>query len=110
MKIIDAHLHLFPPSPGTDAMAEGVGHKNSVEHLRQVYGTLGMVHGVIMGNRSLETDYHNYPADLFHYCVGLDSALMEGGERVILLWTSRTAPGRAGTAPPPPASGPGRLR
>ena len=83
MKIIDAHLHLFPPSPGTDAMAEGVGHKNSVEHLRQVYGTLGMVHGVIMGNRSLETDYHNYPADLFHYCVGLDSALMGQGKTPI---------------------------
>ena len=25
MRIIDAHLHLFPPSPDTDAMAEGVG-------------------------------------------------------------------------------------
>ena len=46
MKIIDAHLHLFPPSPDTDAMAEQVGHKNSTAHLRQVYGELGMVHGV----------------------------------------------------------------
>lgn len=26
MKIIDAHLHLFPSEPGTDAMAEAVGH------------------------------------------------------------------------------------
>ena len=25
MKIIDAHLHLFPSEPGTDAMAEAVG-------------------------------------------------------------------------------------
>ena len=42
MKIIDAHLHLFPPEPRTDAMAEAVGHQNSVEHLRQAYGELGI--------------------------------------------------------------------
>ena len=83
MKIIDAHLHLFPSEPRTDAMAEGVGHVNSVDHLRQVYGKLEMVHGVVMGNRSMEVEYHNYPADLFHYCVGLDSSLMEGGMRLI---------------------------
>ncbi len=83
MRIIDAHLHLFPSEPRTDAMAEGVGHKNSVEHLRQVYGELNLVHGVVMGNRSLEVSYHSYPADLFHYCVGLDSTLMEGGKRLI---------------------------
>lgn len=83
MKIIDAHLHLFPPDARTEAMAKAVGHENSVPHLRQVYGQLEMVHGVVMGNRSLEVDYHHYPADLFHYCVGLDSTLMEGGRRVI---------------------------
>ncbi|OUQ78338.1 amidohydrolase family protein [Flavonifractor sp. An100] len=83
MKIIDAHLHLFPPDPRTDEMARGVGHENSVDHLRQVYGELEMVHGVVMGNRSLEVSYHNYPSDLFHYCVGLDSTLMEGGKRLI---------------------------
>ena len=49
MKIIDAHLHIFPSEPGTDAMARGVGHENSVEHLRQVYGELEIVHGVVMG-------------------------------------------------------------
>ena len=64
MKIIDAHLHIFPSEPGTDAMARGVGHENSVEHLRQVYGELEIVHGVVMGNRSLETGFHNYPRDL----------------------------------------------
>ena len=64
MKIIDAHLHIFPSEPGTDAMARGVGHENSVEHLRQVYGELEIVHGVVMGNRSLEPDYHCYPAPM----------------------------------------------
>ena len=83
MRIIDAHLHLFPPSPDTDAMAEKVGHKNSTDHLRQVYEEVGMVHGVVMGNRSLDPAYHNYPADLFHYCIGLDSALMGRGERPV---------------------------
>lgn len=82
MKIIDAHLHLFPSEPGTNAMAEGVGHKNSVDHLRQVYGELNIVHGVVMGNRSLETGYHNYPGDLFHYCVGLDSLVLKRGTQV----------------------------
>jgi len=83
MKIIDAHLHLFPSEPRTDAMAQGVGHENSIDHLRQAYGQLDMVHGVVMGNRSLEVDYHQYPQDLFHYCVGLDSSLMMESERVI---------------------------
>ena len=88
MKIIDAHLHIFPSEPGTDAMARGVGHENSVEHLRQVYGELEIVHGVVMGNRSLETGFHNYPRDLFHYCVGLDShVLLEhlGQDRAVQL-------------------------
>lgn len=83
MKIIDAHLHLFPSEPRTDALAERVGHKNSIDHLRHVYGDLNIVHGVVMGNRSLERSYHSYPAGLFHYCIGLDSTLMEGGKRLI---------------------------
>lgn len=81
MKIIDAHLHLFP-EPWADEVARGVGHENTVEHLRLAYGELGVVHGVVMGNRSLETDRHDYPADLFHYCVGLDSMVLDGGRTV----------------------------
>ena len=76
MKIIDAHLHLFPQEDWAEQTAQGVGHHNSVDHLRQVYGQLGMVHGVVMGNHSLETGKHDYPADLFHYCVGLDSLVL----------------------------------
>lgn len=83
MKIIDAHMHLFPSEPHTDAMAQAVGHENSTDHLRRVYRELDMVHGVVMGNHSLEVEYHSYPADLFHYCVGLDSFLLEGGRRLI---------------------------
>ena len=32
MKIIDAHLHLFPSEPKTDAMAQEWATKNSVAH------------------------------------------------------------------------------
>lgn len=78
MKIIDAHLHIFRPSRGP-MHGPWVGHENSVEHLRQVYGELEIVHGVVMGNRSLETGFHNYPRDLFHYCVGLDSLVLRRG-------------------------------
>ena len=77
MKIIDAHLHLFPnDTPRPEQLASAVGHHNSIEHLREVYGQLEIVHGVVMGNRSMEPAYHNYPSDLFHYCIGLDSSLM----------------------------------
>ena len=79
MKIIDAHLHLFPSEPGIDAVAEKVGHVNSTDHLREAYGKLNIVHGVVMGNYSLDVKDHQHPADLFHYCVGLDSLLMKDG-------------------------------
>ena len=78
MRIIDAHLHLFPnDTPRAEELARAAGHHNSTEHLRQVYGQLNIVHGVVMGNRSADPAYHDYPADLFHYCLGMDSALME---------------------------------
>ena len=78
MRIIDAHLHLFPEEdPQTEAMAQAVGHHNSAAHLRQIYPELEIVHGVVMGNRSLWATDHDYPSDLFHYCVGLDSALVK---------------------------------
>ena len=77
MKIIDAHLHLFPTDEDwAEQSAQRVGHHNSIDHLRREYERLGMVHGVVMGNRSLKVEYHNYPRDLFHYCVGLDSSMM----------------------------------
>ena len=84
MKIIDAHLHLFPQDePWAEQTAQSVGHHNSWDHLRTVYGELNILHGVVMGNRSLEPSYHQYPADLFHYCIGLDSVLMDKGQRAV---------------------------
>ncbi|MCI8802147.1 MAG: amidohydrolase [Oscillibacter sp.] len=77
--IIDAHLHLFT-GPDAGERARQVGHENSTAHLRQVYQELGILHGVIMGNGGLELEAHDYPPDLFHYCVGLDSGLLGGVE------------------------------
>ena len=82
MKIIDAHLHLFSED-SAEEMARQVGHHNNVDHLREVYGELHIAHGVVMGNHSLELRRHDYPTDLFHYCVGLDSAPAGGRSRVI---------------------------
>lgn len=65
MKIIDAHLHIFPSEPRTDAMAEKVGHVNSIDHLREVYGQLDIVHGVVMGNRSLDVGFIITPPTCF---------------------------------------------
>lgn len=75
MKIIDAHLHIFPEDPA----ARTACRPEAAEALRRLYGPLGIVHGVVMGNRSLDPSYHNYPADLLHYCVGLDSRTLEDG-------------------------------
>ena len=86
MKIIDAHLHLFgSENEWAEKMAQSVGHHNSIGHLRQVYGELNMVHGVVMGNRSLALEYHSYPDDLFHYCVGLDSSQPQTPDAVELV-------------------------
>ena len=79
MKLIDAHLHLFPKDAETEELARQVGHRNDAGHLRKVYGELGIVHGIVMGNHSLDPDYHQYPKDLFHYCIGLDSSIQDGG-------------------------------
>ena len=67
MRIIDAHLHLFPAEEAQfEEMARAVGHHNSTAHLRQAWGGLEIVHGVVMGNRSLAVEDHDYPEDLFH--------------------------------------------
>ena len=84
VKIIDAHLHLFSNrTDWAEKKAQSVGHQNTAEHLRQAYEELGIVHGIIMGNGSLSLERHQYPEDLFHYCIGLDSSLLKEGDREI---------------------------
>ncbi|TCL56152.1 hypothetical protein EDC14_10513 [Hydrogenispora ethanolica] len=80
MKIIDAHIH-FCQEPYFDQIAESAGHQNTVIHLKKEYAAHDIVHGVVMGNRSLQLSEHNYPDDL-SYCVGLDSTCFQAEEIV----------------------------
>ena len=52
MKIIDAHLH-FCKEDYFDEIALAAGHENTAERLEDAYQRLGVVHGVVMGNKSL---------------------------------------------------------
>ena len=75
MKIIDAHFHLFePPVSQEDGQAQTT-RRPEADRLLSCWGGLDIVSGVIMGNRSLEPDYHCYPAPM-RYCIGLDSHVL----------------------------------
>lgn len=78
MKIIDAHIH-FCQEPYFDRIAEAAGHKNTSMHLQEQYAAHNIVRGIVMGNRSLELNDHQYP-DYLSYCVGLDSTCFKEKE------------------------------
>ena len=78
MKIIDAHLH-FSQEPYFDQIAEVAGHENTSTHLKDQYTEHNIIHGVVMGNGSLELGEHHYPDNL-SYCIGLDSTSFKVGE------------------------------
>ena len=72
MKIIDAHLHFWPEEDGFTNLALAAGHENNAEHLEKAYEELGIVCGIVMGNRSVDPEDHRYP-DFLRYCIGMDS-------------------------------------
>lgn len=69
MRIIDAHLH-FGQEPYFDEIARAAHHENTEAHLRQTYERLGIVSGIVMGNRPIAETQATYPA-MLHYCVGI---------------------------------------
>ncbi|MCI8417158.1 MAG: amidohydrolase family protein [Lachnospiraceae bacterium] len=75
LKIIDAHLHFCPGEGYFSQIAQEAGHENHWEHLQKEYKRLGIVGGVVMGNRSLNPEDHRYPTPL-KYCVGLDGTYL----------------------------------
>lgn len=79
MKIIDTHLHLVPGEPYFDQIAAAAGHENTVAHLRAEYDRLGITGGIVMGNRGLELERHQYPGWL-SYCIGLDRVYLGAHE------------------------------
>lgn len=74
MDIIDAHIHCFFSEDRADKMAEAAGHKNCSDHLEGEYKRLNIKGAVVMGNRSLEPDFHERYSNFMRYCVGLDSS------------------------------------
>ena len=70
MEIIDAHIHRFTGGHAQE-LARRAGHENSDGHLRSEYARLNIAGAVVMGNRSLEPDDHQYP-EYLRYCIGLD--------------------------------------
>ena len=77
MKIIDAHLHFCPEMDEFSQLAAAAGHENKEEHLQQIYNNLGIVKGIVMGNRTVNPEDHLYPPFL-DYCIGLDSTCLDG--------------------------------
>ncbi|MGE1063153.1 amidohydrolase family protein [Megasphaera paucivorans] len=73
MKIIDAHFH-FCDWEKFNEIAVAAGHINSEKHLRQAYADNGIVHGIVMGNKTLSLSDHIYP-NFMSYCIGLDSTI-----------------------------------
>lgn len=71
MRSIDAHLHFVPGDPYFTATAEKAGEENTEAWLKKAFAEAGVVHGVVMGNRSLALEDHAYPAFL-SYCIGVD--------------------------------------
>ena len=61
MRIIDAHLHLVPEYENFSRLAVQAGHVNTAEHLKEAYEANGIVGGIIMGNRGMEPEMHQYP-------------------------------------------------
>lgn len=73
--IIDAHLHYVTGDGYFDRIAKEAGHENNEDHLKREYERHGIVHGIVMGNRSLELSFHRYP-EYLSYCIGLDSTYL----------------------------------
>ena len=76
MRIIDAHLH-FGKEPYFDDIARKAQHENTEAHLRKEYARLGIVGGIVMGNRPVADVTTAYPS-MLRYCVGIERFSLPG--------------------------------
>lgn len=76
MKKIDAHIHFCPENNYFCQISSDAGHENTAEHLREAFAAHGVERAVVMGNRTLPLEFHDYP-DFLSYCVGLDRAAFD---------------------------------
>lgn len=77
MKIIDAHLHFWPEQEHFTELAKAAGHENRADHLKKEYERLGIACGIVMGNRGIDPELHQYP-DFMRYCIGIDGHYLDG--------------------------------
>ena len=75
MKIIDAHIHFTMNHPHFNQIAVEAGYENTEEGLRKNFADAGVCRGIVMGNRSLYPEDHEYP-DFLNYCIGLDGSTL----------------------------------
>lgn len=74
-RIIDAHIHFCCGDDYFDLIAGEAGHQNTREHLERQFKDQNVACGVVMGNRGLEMEKHQYP-EFLRYCIGLDSSYL----------------------------------
>lgn len=73
LRVIDSHLH-FCKLEGFDTIAVEAGYENTEPSLHRAFEANGIVHGIVMSNRSLNPADHVYP-EYLSYCIGLDSMM-----------------------------------
>ena len=71
LRVIDSHFH-FCDYVGFNQIALAAGYTNTEECLHKAFQDNNIVHGVVMGNKTLDPAGHHYP-DYMSYCIGLDS-------------------------------------
>ncbi len=71
LRVIDSHFH-FCDYVGFNQIALAAGYTNTGECLHKAFQDNNIVHGVVMGNKTLDPAGHHYP-DYMSYCIGLDS-------------------------------------
>ena len=71
MDMIDAHLHFCEEEAHFCQIAREAGHENTEAHLREAFARNHIVKGIVMGNRGLSLERHQYP-DFLVYCAGVD--------------------------------------
>ncbi len=77
MKIIDAHLHIFKENDNwARPIAERAGNTLSPQFLIDECKKTNITHAIVMGNFDPLPSEHQFDP-MFHYCVGLDGALIE---------------------------------
>lgn len=75
MRIIDAHLHMFPPERVREGETPPPFGGAALEDIRRRFRAAGVVHGVVMGNHGMGPGY--FPNEGFHYCVGVEGDITQ---------------------------------